>query len=318
MTAPLRRGACPTLAAPMPTGDGWLARLAGRGARRRRSSPGSREAARGYGNGIVEVTARGSLQMRGLRAGDRRAARRGRGGAGHRAARGRAGGAGAARRAGPRSEADPRPLAAAHPRRRPASAWPPARPEGLGGGRRRRRLGLDDVPADLRCEALRDGDMMAWLLSIGGDAAEAVPLAIVAEAHVAKAAAWCSAPSRSLAGGAGAIAPPMLRSLILRHTGASREPDRNPLRPTRRCRRGAAPQYRRSGCTRCATAVPRSASACPSARPRRLRLVCSAVPPRRRRASPKIRAAPCAGAAGAQPLPTPKAADLQALVPCSA
>ena len=32
MSAALRRGACPTLAAPMLTGDGWLARLAVGGA----------------------------------------------------------------------------------------------------------------------------------------------------------------------------------------------------------------------------------------------------------------------------------------------
>lgn len=62
------RGACPGLAAPMLTGDGWLLRappgwwpapvLAGLAA-----------AAARFGNGVVEVTARGSLQLRGLSAG---------------------------------------------------------------------------------------------------------------------------------------------------------------------------------------------------------------------------------------------------------
>ena len=46
MSAALRRGACPTLAAPMPTGDGWLARLAvaeadGGAARRARGGGGA-------------------------------------------------------------------------------------------------------------------------------------------------------------------------------------------------------------------------------------------------------------------------------------
>ena len=61
----LRRGACPTLAAPMLTGDGWLARL-----RVEALTPaqlaGLGQAAGRFGNGRIEVTARGSLQVRGL------------------------------------------------------------------------------------------------------------------------------------------------------------------------------------------------------------------------------------------------------------
>ncbi|WP_323015648.1 precorrin-3B synthase [Devosia sp.] len=65
--APKRRGACPTLEAPMQTGDGLLARL-------RLAGPGLTpamlrqlaEAAAAFGNGTVEITARGNLQMRGL------------------------------------------------------------------------------------------------------------------------------------------------------------------------------------------------------------------------------------------------------------
>ena len=68
MTAPLRRGACPSLGAPMPTGDGWLVRLsAARGA-----GPGAARGACRRGGAarqrLIEVTARGSLQMRGLAA----------------------------------------------------------------------------------------------------------------------------------------------------------------------------------------------------------------------------------------------------------
>ena len=64
-----RRGACPQPFAPMQTGDGLLARLPPA------SKPFSLDAfadlcaaARKFGNGIVEVTARGSIQLRGLRA----------------------------------------------------------------------------------------------------------------------------------------------------------------------------------------------------------------------------------------------------------
>ncbi|CAN7465742.1 MULTISPECIES: precorrin-3B synthase [Ensifer] len=67
--ASMRRGACPSLAAPMPTGDGLLVRL--------RPLDGSltlsqfsdvAEAARQFGNGILEITARGNLQVRRLTA----------------------------------------------------------------------------------------------------------------------------------------------------------------------------------------------------------------------------------------------------------
>lgn len=67
MTAGLRRGACPTLPDPMPTGDGLLVRLPAM-----RLAPETLralcEAARRHGNGTIEVTARGSLQIRGLTA----------------------------------------------------------------------------------------------------------------------------------------------------------------------------------------------------------------------------------------------------------
>ncbi|OCP15238.1 precorrin-3B synthase [Ensifer sp. LC163] len=67
--ASMRRGACPSLVAPMPTGDGLLVRL--------RPLDGSltlaqfsavAAAARRFGNGVLEITARGNLQVRGLTA----------------------------------------------------------------------------------------------------------------------------------------------------------------------------------------------------------------------------------------------------------
>ena len=67
VSAPHRRGACPTLDAPMQTGDGLLARL--RVADGRLTPTELAEIARlaaQHGNGQVEITARGNLQVRGL------------------------------------------------------------------------------------------------------------------------------------------------------------------------------------------------------------------------------------------------------------
>jgi precorrin-3B synthase len=67
--SPMRRGACPGLSAPMATGDGLLARLTPSGATIALSAFGGLcAAARRHGNGIVEVTSRGSIQVRGLTA----------------------------------------------------------------------------------------------------------------------------------------------------------------------------------------------------------------------------------------------------------
>src|SRR5687768_14551772 len=64
---PRRRGACPTLYEPMQTGDGLLARIR---IKNGKMSPGQlaelARLAQTHGNGLVEVTARGNLQVRGL------------------------------------------------------------------------------------------------------------------------------------------------------------------------------------------------------------------------------------------------------------
>jgi precorrin-3B synthase len=65
---PHRRGACPGLSAPMPTGDGLLVRLRPIGTVFLAAFEKLCAAARRYGNGIVEITARGSIQVRGLSA----------------------------------------------------------------------------------------------------------------------------------------------------------------------------------------------------------------------------------------------------------
>ena len=68
LTLPQRRGACPGLSAPMATGDGLLVRLLPVGTIALDAFAGLGAAARQHGNGIVEVTSRGSIQIRGLSA----------------------------------------------------------------------------------------------------------------------------------------------------------------------------------------------------------------------------------------------------------
>lgn len=65
--APMRRGACPGLSTPMATGDGLLARLTPSGATIALAAfSGLCAAAARHGNGIIEITSRGSIQVRGL------------------------------------------------------------------------------------------------------------------------------------------------------------------------------------------------------------------------------------------------------------
>ena len=68
MSKAFARGACPGLSAPMQTGDGLLARLVLAGPIPLEAFIGLCEAARAHGNGIMEISARGSLQIRGLNA----------------------------------------------------------------------------------------------------------------------------------------------------------------------------------------------------------------------------------------------------------
>ncbi|MBY0259945.1 hypothetical protein [Methylobacterium sp.] len=65
--APSRRGWCPSLARPMPTGDGLLARVhPPLGRLTPAQARAVADAARRYGNGHVDVTARANLQIRGV------------------------------------------------------------------------------------------------------------------------------------------------------------------------------------------------------------------------------------------------------------
>lgn len=64
----LRRGACPGLSVPMPSGDGLLARLRPTGTISLSAFAALCAAARDFGNGVIEITSRGSIQIRGLTA----------------------------------------------------------------------------------------------------------------------------------------------------------------------------------------------------------------------------------------------------------
>lgn len=66
MSASFARGACPGLSAPMQTGDGLLVRLTPRGPIELEKFMALCALARRHGNGVMEVTARGNLQVRGL------------------------------------------------------------------------------------------------------------------------------------------------------------------------------------------------------------------------------------------------------------
>jgi len=68
LALPQPRGACPGLSAPMATGDGLLVRLLPTGTIALDTFAGLCAAARQHGNGIIEVTSRGSIQIRGLSA----------------------------------------------------------------------------------------------------------------------------------------------------------------------------------------------------------------------------------------------------------
>lgn len=66
---PARRGACPAFLAPMETGDGLILRLVpAEGAISPDQLRGLARAATAFGNSMMEITARGSLQVRGLTA----------------------------------------------------------------------------------------------------------------------------------------------------------------------------------------------------------------------------------------------------------
>ncbi|RWO59165.1 precorrin-3B synthase [Mesorhizobium sp.] len=183
MNAFSRRGACPALSAPMQTGDGLLVRLNPMaGGLSPKSLIGLGESALRHGNGIMEVTARGSLQIRGLMPASARLL------AAEIDALGIAVRTGVPVETGPlagldtQEIADPRPLAE---RIRAAIAeaglaqrlGPKVSVIVDGGG----QLAMDAVTADVRLAATRTNAGIRWQVSVAGDGQNAKPLATVGD-----------------------------------------------------------------------------------------------------------------------------------------
>jgi precorrin-3B synthase len=184
MNTHLVRGACPTLAAPMATGDGLLVRLGlAEGGMSAEALTTLCRLAMRHGNGIVEVTARGNLQIRGLTSST----------APHLATQVEALGLDLA--AGlpvetsplggldPGEIADPRPLGRAL-RMAVAKAGladslgPKVSVVVDGGG----AISLARVPADIRLTALRIDGVVGWQLALDGKVDER-PLFVLKEAN---------------------------------------------------------------------------------------------------------------------------------------
>ncbi|MER8637234.1 precorrin-3B synthase [Mesorhizobium sp. M1365] len=183
MNAFSRRGACPALSAPMQTGDGLLVRLNPvAGGLLPKSLIGLCEFALRHGNGIMEVTARGSLQIRGLTPASARLL------AMEVDALGIAVRTGVPVETGPLAGldqeeiADPRPMA----QRIRAAIEDAGVTQRLGpkvsvivdgGG----QLTMDAVTADVRLVGVRAADGIKWRVSLAGDAQGATRLAMSEE-----------------------------------------------------------------------------------------------------------------------------------------
>jgi precorrin-3B synthase len=184
MNAPLRRGACPGLSSPMQTGDGLLVRLRPTDTIPLEAFKKLCEAARTFGNGIVEITARGSIQIRGL---DAASAPRFTAAVG---ALGIAAEDGVPVYTNPLAELDPHELCdtgsiAADLRRTLADNKLAARLSPKisvtvdGGG----ALDLDRLSADVRLCAEQINGAALFRISVGGDAANANDLGFVEPVH---------------------------------------------------------------------------------------------------------------------------------------
>jgi precorrin-3B synthase len=178
MSAPTPRGACPGLSAPMPTGDGLLVRFVPADAVPLDAFIALCAAARAYGNGTMEVTARGSLQVRGLKPASAPLF------AAEVAALGIAAADGVAVLAGPLHDDDEAIIdasnLAAELRRAIAQAHLALAPKvsvvvDAGG-----RLHLDALAADIRLRAVDWAGVPKLLVSLGGDGAGATWLGAIA------------------------------------------------------------------------------------------------------------------------------------------
>jgi precorrin-3B synthase len=183
MNAFSRRGACPALSEPMQTGDGLLVRLNPvAGGLSPKSLIGLCESALRHGNGIMEVTARGSLQIRGLTPASARLLAMEVDALGIAVRTGVPVETGRLAGLDPQEIADPRPLAeriraAAEEAGLPPRLGPKVSVIIDGGG----QLAMDAVTADVRLVAVRTDVGVRWLVAVAGDRQNATPLVTVEE-----------------------------------------------------------------------------------------------------------------------------------------
>lgn len=175
----LRRGACPSLATPMQTGDGLLVRLRPVAAALTvQDLLALAGLAREHGNGLIEITARGNIQLRGLSDGSVPGLAAGL------AAAGIVPQTGVAIEVPPLAGIDPSEVAdatsvAERLRCAIADASLALAPKLAmvvdGGG----LLSLADIVADIRLDAVATADGLAWRLSVGGDRTTATVVALL-------------------------------------------------------------------------------------------------------------------------------------------
>ncbi|MXN52680.1 precorrin-3B synthase [Shinella sp. AETb1-6] len=179
-TDTLRRGACPSLAAPMQTGDGLLVRL-------RPVAPALTAndllalagLARETGNGLIEITARGNIQLRGLTGASVPRLAQGLAAAGIVPQTGVAIETPALSGIDPSEIADATPMADAL-RAAIAAAGLTLAPKLAivvdGGG----VLSLADMVADIRLDAIEANEGVVWRLAVGGDRETARSVGVLA------------------------------------------------------------------------------------------------------------------------------------------
>ena len=203
-----RRGACPALSAPMQTGDGLLVRLHPMtGGISPKTLIGLCEAAARHGNGVVEVTARGSLQIRGLTASSAPLLARDVDALGIAVRTGVPVETGPLAGLDPEEIADPTPLAERDPRGdRAGRAGEKAWAESVGAGRWRRPFGAGWGGGGCEADGGAAGRGDRWQLALAGDAKSAQRQQCCQEAACDAAlqvltaiAAWASTPSERFA-----------------------------------------------------------------------------------------------------------------------